>query len=293
MNRVQKSIQADKGVWLSLFTYILLSILKLTIGKIGDSEGLWADGLNNSTDILSSIAILIGLKISRKPPDHNHLYGHSRAETISSLIAAFIMFTVGIQVIINGIQTFFKSSVTNPDWLAGFTALGCAIIMYSVSHYNLKLSKKINSASLKAVAYDNRSDAFVSMGAFIGIMGTNWGIDWLDILIAVIVGLLICKTGWDIFKESSYSLSDGFDTNLLSSIHETIASTPGVIKITELKGRMHGSQILIEATITVNPTLNVVESHAITEKIEERLLKEHKVSRAFIHIEPYQIKENA
>lgn len=293
MNSEKTSFLAERGVWLSLITYIILSIIKLTIGKIGDSEGLWADGLNNSTDIISSVAILIGIKIARKPPDQNHLYGHSRVESISSLIAAFIMFTVGIQVILGGFQAFLRNEVTNPNWISGYTALGCAIIMYSVSLYNLKLSKRLNSTSLKAVAFDNRSDALVSIGAFIGIIGANFGIDWLDVVISVVVGFIICKTGWDIFMESSYSLTDGFDMNLLSNIHKTIALIPGVIHIKDLKGRMHGDQIFIEATIIVDPSLNVIDSHAITEKIEERLLNEHNVSRAFIHIEPYHIKENA
>lgn len=284
---------ADKGVWLSLFTYIVLSIIKLIIGKAGNSDGLWADGLNNTTDILSSIAILIGLKISRKPPDHNHLYGHSRAESISSLVAAFIMITVGIQVIFDGILSFLNHNSTEPDWLSGYTALGCGAIMFLVSFYNLNLSKKVNSSSLKAVAYDNRSDALVSIGAFIGIIGTNFGISWLDVLTSIIVGLLICKTGWGIFKDSSYTLTDGFDMKLLSCIHDTIASIPGVIRVKDLKGRMHGNEIFIEATINVNPSLNVVDSHAITELIEDSLLKEHNVKRAIIHIEPYQFKENA
>ena len=83
----------EKGAWLSIGTYIFLSAMKLTVGYIGLSSALKADGLNNTTDIIASVAVLVGLKISQKPPDSNHQYGHLRAETVASLVAACKAFT--------------------------------------------------------------------------------------------------------------------------------------------------------------------------------------------------------
>ncbi|KAA9031629.1 cation diffusion facilitator family transporter [Niallia endozanthoxylica] len=279
---------AERGAWISIFTYVILAVLKLYIGKMGHSEGLTADGLNNTTDVISSIAILIGLKISQKPPDEDHTYGHYRAESIASLIAAFIMMTIGLQVLIDGIQSIFREQAVTPDWLTAWVALFCAIIMYAVSLYNFRLSKKINSSSIKAVAYDNRSDALVSIGAFIGIAGTYIGIGFLDVLAAIIVGVIICKTAWQIFRDSSHALTDGFDTKLLYRMEETIIHTAGVKKVITVKARLQGNQILVDATICVDPHLNVIESHEITEKIEEQLKDKHHVSGSLIHIEPYQ-----
>src|SRR5690625_3810862 len=88
----------EKGAYLSIVAYVCLSILKVFIGYVSNSEALKADGLNNTTDIIASIAVLIGLKLSRKPADKNHKYGHWKSETIASMIAAFIMMAVGIQV---------------------------------------------------------------------------------------------------------------------------------------------------------------------------------------------------
>ncbi len=278
----------EKGAWISIFTYIFLAILKLIIGNLGQSEGLMADGLNNSTDVIASIAVLIGLKISQKPPDEDHSYGHYRAESIASLVAAFIMLSVGFQVIIDGVRMFFSKQTETPNMLTAWTALACAIIMYFVYLYNLKLSRKINSSSIKAVAYDNRSDAFVSIGAFIGIIGTHLGFRFLDTIAAILVGVMICKTAWDIFRDTAHTLTDGIDTELLSGIEQTIIDAPGVLKATAVKARTQGNQILVEATIYVNPKLNVVESHEITETIEEQLHKKHHVSAAMIHIEPFQ-----
>lgn len=165
----------EKGAWLSIITYIFLSVSKLLIGFLGNSEALLADGLNNSTDVVASIAVLVGLKIARKPPDKNHHYGHFRAETIASLIAAFIMISVGIQVIIEGVKSLTDEGNAIPDMFTGWVALICSIIMFLVYYYNINLAKKINSQSIKAAAKDNLSDSLVSIGAFIGISGSQFG----------------------------------------------------------------------------------------------------------------------
>ncbi|WP_316571217.1 cation diffusion facilitator family transporter [Neobacillus sp. YIM B06451] len=287
MERNSRLKAGETGAWVSIFAYILLSSCKLAAGKFGNSEGLMADGLNNMTDVVASIAVLIGLKISRKPPDKDHHYGHYRAETIASLVAAFIMLGVGIEVLVNGIQSFFEDNKAVPDWLAAWTALGSAAVMLGVYSYNKRLAKKINSAAIRAVAQDNRSDAFVSIGALAGIIGSRIGIVWLDMLAAVIVGLIICKTAWEIFREASHALTDGFDVSKVPGLRQTINGTPGVKGVTEIKARTHGNQTLIESTILVDPSLTIIEGHAITEEIEKGLKTKHGVGYAIIHVEPY------
>lgn len=105
--------EADKGAIVSIIAYIFLSSLKIIISYIALSSALRADGLNNLTDIGASLAVLIGLKISRKPRDPDHPYGHSRAEQIASLVASFIMATVGLEVIVSAIQSFFNPQKTH------------------------------------------------------------------------------------------------------------------------------------------------------------------------------------
>ncbi|KMY55757.1 MULTISPECIES: cation diffusion facilitator family transporter [Bacillaceae] len=278
--------QGEKGAWLSIFAYIFLSVLKLAVGYVGHSKALQADGLNNTTDVIASIAILIGLKIARKPPDADHQYGHFRAETIASLIAAFIMISVGFQVLFEAGRSFFLEEDTKPDMLTAWTAVFCAVIMYAVYRYNLHLAKKIKSQSIMAAAQDNRSDALVSIGAFIGITGTQFGLSWLDTVTAFIVGLLIIKTAWDIFKDATHALTDGFDQELIGEIRATVALVSGVQQVRSVKARMHGNATLVDVTVAVDPRLNVVDSHLITEQIEDILLKKYDVQYAVVHIEP-------
>ncbi|GIO25658.1 cation diffusion facilitator family transporter [Ornithinibacillus bavariensis] len=287
MNRTPDLREGEKGAWISIFAYLFLSGTKLIIAYIGNSEALWADGLNNSTDVIASIAILIGLRISQKPPDQNHRYGHYRAETISSLLAAFIMAAVGIQVIFSTITKILDKGSTAPDMVTAWTALGASVIMFIVHRYNLALSKKINSSALYAAAQDNRSDALVSIGAFIGIIGAKFGIGWLDPLAGLVVGVVICRTAWEIFKDSTLALTDGFDEKRLTEIKQTITKYPEVKLVADIKGRVLGNQPILDVTIKVNPELNVHQSHDITVMIEKELVEKHGILYTHIHIEPY------
>lgn len=278
--------QSEKGAWLSLFAYILLSAVKLFIASVSGSQALLADGLNNSTDIIASLAILTGLKISRRPPDSNHSYGHFRAETVAALIASFIMIAVGLQVLYQGVHKFVQPVLETPDLIAAWTAAGCALVMLAVYAYNIKLARELKSNAMQAVAQDNRSDALVSIGAFIGIIGSQFGIPWLDPLTATIVGLLICKTAWDIFRKASHDLTDGFDASELELMKQTVAQIDGVESIKDIKARIHGNNVLVDTTVLVNSKLNVVQSHDITEEIEDQLKDRHQVSNVLVHIEP-------
>ncbi|MFD1348513.1 cation diffusion facilitator family transporter [Oceanobacillus caeni] len=288
MNYSDNLKQAEKGAWISIIAYITLSIIKLLIAYVGDSDALRADGLNNATDVIASIAVLVGLKISRKPPDKDHPYGHYRVETIASLFAAFIMAFIGIQVIFDTFQKVISNKVSEaPNLLTAWTALGAAIVMFFVYQFNVKLAKKIESSSLNAAAQDNKSDALVSIGAFVGIIGAQFGLFWLDPLAGFVVGIIICKTALDIFREATLTLTDGFEEDRLKEIQASIEKVKEVKEVIDVKGRIHGNQSLLDVTILVDPNLNVIQSHRITEDIENYLYDQHKITYVHIHIEPY------
>jgi len=278
--------KGEKGAWISIGAYIFLSSIKLAFGFWGSSEALKADGFNNLTDILASIAVLVGLRISQKPPDENHHYGHLRAETIASLLASFIMAVIGLQVLTNAFRSIFEPIAEAPSVITAWIAFFSAIIMYVVYRYNLKLSQEIKSSAVRAAAYDNRSDALVSLGAGIGIFGAIFGAPILDIVTAFIIGLIIIKTALDIFKESVMTLTDGFDEDEVETLSVLVRRVPGVITLRDFKGRNHGNVMFIDLTVSVAPNLNVIESHWITEEIEKKIQKVKPNCVILVHIEP-------
>ncbi|MDN3016079.1 cation diffusion facilitator family transporter [Paenibacillus sp. BSR1-1] len=276
----------ERGAIISIIAYICLSILKLVIGYISDSDALEADGLNNTTDIIASIAVLIGLKISQRPPDKNHRYGHRKSETIASMIASFIMAAVGLEVLINAGTSIFQGTKESPDIMAAYVGVFSALVMSFVYLYNKKLALKINSKALMAAAKDNISDAWVSLGTAIGILGSQLNMPWLDSITAIVVGLLIGKTAWDIFREASLELSDGFDEDKIHLYNNVIKELDGVKGVKEIKGRNYGNNEVIDVVILVNSTLGIKEAHDIATHVEKIMMDDHGVYDVHVHVEP-------
>lgn len=147
---------------------------------------------------------------------------------------------------------------------------------------------KINSSGLMAAAKDNLSDAWVSIGTTVGIVASQFRLPWIDPLAAIVVGILIVKTGWDIFREASHNLTDGFNKEELDNITQSIKKVSGVRKVKEVRARVHGNNILIDIIVGINADLTVAEGHSITEKIEENLRNEFNINEAIIHVEPFK-----
>ncbi|MDQ0858990.1 cation diffusion facilitator family transporter [Bacillus sp. V2I10] len=276
----------ERGAIISIIAYLCLSALKLMIGYTANSEALKADGLNNATDIVASIAVLIGLRLSQKPADQDHPYGHWKAETVASLVASFIMMAVGLQVLYGAVMSVFEGKRESPDLVSAWTGIFCAVLMYFVYRYNKKLGEKINSQAVIAAAKDNLSDAWVSIGIVVGIIGSQFSLPWLDPLAAVVVGFLICKTAWDIFRDASHHLTDGFDEQEIQAFKETTLSLYGVKGVKEIKARNYGNNTVVDIVILVNSNLDIRDAHDISTKVENILMNEHDVYNVHVHVEP-------
>lgn len=278
--------RGERGAIISIIAYLSLSALKLAVGYLADSEALKADGLNNVTDVIASIAVLIGLRLSQRPADDDHPYGHWKAESVASLTASFIMMAVGVRVVYEGVISIFYKTGQTPDLISAWTGLFCAGVMFAVYRYNIKLAKEINSQSVMAAAKDNLSDAWVSIGAFVGIIGSHLSLPILDPIAAIVVGFLICKTAWDIFRDASHYLTDGFDEKKIEKYKETIKKCHGVKGVKEIKARNYGNNIVVDVVILVNSTLDIRDAHDIATKVEDELMEIHKVYDVHVHVEP-------
>jgi cation diffusion facilitator family transporter len=279
--------QGERGAVISIFAYILLSGLKLAVGYFAGSEALRADGLNNATDIVASVAVLIGLRLAQKPADRDHQYGHWKAETIASLVASFIMMAVGLQVLYAAVTAMLHKGGETPDLIAAWTGVFCAAVMYFVYRYNKQLAVKINSQAVMAAAKDNFSDAVVSIGTVIGIVGSQLGLPWLDPLTAVIVGLIIIKTAWDIFRDASHYLSDGFNKETIQAFQEIIMAVDGVIGVKKIKARNYGSNAVVDVTLLLEADMGFREAHDVATQVEQALKSySDEVYDVLVHYEP-------
>ncbi|UOQ84119.1 cation diffusion facilitator family transporter [Gracilibacillus salinarum] len=276
----------ERAAIISIIAYVCLSVIKVLIGYNTGSEALKADGLNNVTDILASIAVLVGLKLSQKPADHDHPYGHWKAEMVASMVASFIMMAVGLQVLYQAISSVLNESTESPDLIAAWTGLVCAIVMFGVYRYNNTIAKRTQSQAVKAAAKDNLSDAWVSIGASIGIFGSQFDLPWLDPVTAVVVGYLICKTAWDIFREASHHLTDGFDQTEMDQYKKTILSIDGVEGVKDIKARNYGTNVVVDVVMQVHSNQDIKEAHDLSTRVENQLIEKYDIYDVQVHIEP-------
>lgn len=279
---------ARRGIYLSIVTYVIISTAKLLVGYRFDSDAVFADGLNNFTDSFASIALLVGMILSQRPADQNHRYGHYKIETITTLIMSFVIFYIGITVTIDSTMALINQEYAAPTPINAVVGLSSGVIMSGVYWYNNRLGNKLNSPSLKASAKDNLSDALTSFATALSVVLSRTGILWLDGAMAIAVGLIIIKSGYDIFKESAFSLSDGFPQEDLDNYRKIVLMVSGVRAVSDIRGRNYGANVYIDITILVDPEISVQAGHAITEKVESALQKTEDVTAIDVHVEPYQ-----
>lgn len=279
---------ARRGIYLSIVTYIIISTTKLIVGYSFNSDAVFADGLNNFTDSFTSIVLLVGMILSQRPADHNHRYGHYKIETLTTLIMSFVILYIGITVTIDSTTALINQEYATPTVINAIVGLSSGFIMSGVFWYNNRLGKRLNSPSLKASAKDNLSDALTSFATALSVVLSRTGIVWLDGAMAIVVGLIIIKSGYDIFKESAFSLSDGFPQEALTTYRDIVEKIPGVQDVSDIRGRNYGANVYIDITILVDPNISVQAGHDITERVEIVLQDTQNVTATDVHVEPFK-----
>lgn len=283
---------AERGAIISILAYLLLSSAKLATGHLLHSSSLVADGFNNLSDIISNAALLIGIRLARQPADRDHKFGHWKIEDLASLVTSIIMFYVGFDVLRDTLQKIFSNEKVSIDPLGAGVGVVSALVMLGVYFYNLRLAKRAKSKALKAATKDNLSDVVTSLGTSIAIATSAFNYPIVDKIVAIIITFFILKTAYDIFMESSFSLSDGFDESLLDKYKAAILELPKVSRVKSQRGRTYGSNIYLDVVIEMNPDLSVYESHAITEEVERLLKEQFGVFDIDVHVEPSSIPED-
>ncbi|HFI0354064.1 TPA: cation diffusion facilitator family transporter [Streptococcus suis] len=287
--QIQNLKLAERGAIISITAYIALSGIKLAAGHIFHSDALTADAFNNISDIIGNIAVLVGLRMAQKPADTDHKFGHWKMEDLASLITSFIMFVVGFQVLYSTLIKIMSNQTVEIDMTGAIVGIFSALVMVGVYLYNKSLAKKVHSKALEATAKDNLSDAVTSIGTSVAIFAAAFNFPIVDKIAAVIITFFILKTAYEIFMESFFTLSDGFDEELLHKYEEDILKLPKVVAVKSQRGRTYGANIYLDIVLEMNPDLSVYESHEITEQVEQLLTLKHGVFDVDIHVEPSEI----
>ncbi|SHH61504.1 cation diffusion facilitator family transporter [Clostridium intestinale] len=274
---------------ITMIINIVLSILKLIAGIIGRSSAMIADSVHSASDVFTTVIVIVGLKISSKKADREHPYGHERLESISAKLISEALILVGLVIGYKSALNLYNGNLVIPGRVALFAALLSIVVKEAMYWYTIITARKIRSISMEGDAWHHRSDAFSSIGTFIGILGARFGYIFLDPLAGIIVSLLIIKVGIDLYKRAVKELIDSAaDDEVINKIKNNVLSISRVKEIKNLKTRIFGNKIYVDIEVYVNEELSVREGHDIAELVENSIENEiDTVKHCMVHIEPF------
>ena len=270
-----RGLNANSGAWISTFAYLAVSLVKIIIAWQVSSVALMADGFNNFTDIITSVALIIGLKIAKKGVDDNHPYGHLRAENIASLVAAFVIAAIGLQILANTIRTIINQDFVAPDPLAIWIGAGSGFFMIIIYFINRTIAANVDSQGLRSIAKDNLSDAIVSFGTVIGIAGAQFGMPWLDPVTGTIIGLIILWAAWGIFKETTLILTDGIEPEKIEEYKQSLSDVSEIAKVHDVKARVSGNKVIMDISVILQDEATSEEATKVVKKIKTLMKEQH------------------
>ena len=280
---------------LGMFVNMALFAFKLVAGFLGRSGAMIADAVHSASDFATDVVVLAFVRISAKPRDDDHKWGHGKYETLASLIIGVALFAVGVEILLDSaekIKAVAEGKVLpRPGAIAIIAAAVSIVAKEALYQWTVRVGKQTESPSVVANAWHHRSDALSSIGALLGIgaayfLGEKWRI--ADPIAAIVVAALIIKVAIDL---CSTALAELLEKSLPKEVEEEILAiilaTPNVYKPHNLRTRRIGSDIAIEVHIRVNGEMTVFASHEISKEIERALRARFGERTAVaIHIEP-------
>ncbi len=269
---------------------LVLALVKISTGVLGNSYAMIADGIESTADIFSSLMVWSGLRLSSKPPDQSHPYGHGKAESLAGLMVAVFLIGAAILIAVQSIREILTPHHT-PAWYT-LLVLVLVIITKEVLYRRMfRIGQSLDSSALKSDAWHHRSDAITSAAAFLGISialiggpGYEAADDWAALLACSV----ILYNGFRLLRPA---LDEVMDAAAPSDVEKQIRSIAtdieGVVEIEKCRIRKSGLGFLMDVHVVVNGDLSVREGHKIGHVVKERLLGSLlPISDVIIHIEP-------
>jgi cation diffusion facilitator family transporter len=281
---------AVKAIYWSIAASVVLAVVKGLVGYFGNSYAMIADGIESTSDVFSSIIVLIGIQFSSRPRDENHPYGHGRIEAMTTFIVVLFLAGSALLIAYESIQNI-QTPHEIPEPYTLFV-LGAIILTKEILYrIEMRKAKQSNSSALQADAWHHRSDAITSLAAFIGISiaiifgkGFEVADDWAALFAS---GFILYNT-YLIFRPAFGELMDEHvHHELISSIRKSAQAVSGVLGTEKCFVRKTGMHFFVDLHVLVNGAINVKEGHRIAHAVKDNIIRENpSIADVLVHIEP-------
>lgn len=278
---------ASKVGILGMVMNTILLVGKFIVGIAFNSHGLIADAVNSFGDVFSSIVTYVGGKISSKPKDDTHEFGHGKAEIVAAFLIGIFMTVVSIQMIYNSLMSIIhKEEFSLSVILIAIPAI-TIIIKLLMYLYVAKIGKKEKSLLINANAKDHRNDTILSTGVLLGLLAGYYGYYFADGIVGILISLIIILTGVKIIYEAYDILIDkSIDKDISEAFKKEIKKVKGVNHVDSIISKPTGNMYMLVVKVSVDPLMTVRDSHKIAGKIREKLKNKDGIYDAVVHINP-------
>ena len=292
-NTENRRKKAEYVVNVGLFFNTVLAFVKVIVGIIAHSQALLADGINSISDVAYFIVVKIFVRLSGKPADSEHPYGHHQLESIAALVVGAFVITTGTAIFWDSIDSAFKLFTGSvPSHPIGRFAIYVALVTVFVKILLMlqasRVGQETGHLAIKALAQDHRNDIFASAGAAIGIFLSQLGAPWVDPVAGAVVAVIMAKTGLDILREASSDLMDNVPSEeLADKIYELLAEVPMVKSIEDIHAHRFGPYLVVNLTIGIDGDLTVRDGDEVADTVERKLLVGIEMLRkVYVHYHP-------
>lgn len=276
--------------WIGLVLNVLLAAGKIAAGQLGHSRAVFADGVHSISDLVTDLAVLIGVRFWSKPADANHPHGHSRIETLVTLGIGLALAATAAVMAHGALADLRLGRFSKPGWIAFGAAAASIVIKELLYRATMRTAQTVKSSALVANAWHHRTDALSSIPAAVavavGALAPGW--EFVDALGALLVCVFIFKAAYDVGNPALVELMDrAAPPEIVAGIREEAMATPGVRDAHAIRSRYLGSALQIDLHVLVDPELTVREGHDIAHAVKRRLLDSSlDVADVVVHMEP-------
>lgn len=279
-----------KAAGIGMAVNVVLAIIKIVTGIIGNCYALIADGIESATDIVSSMVVWTGLKVSSRPPDEDHPYGHGKAESIAGVAVALALLGAAVLIAVQSVREIITPHHA-PAWYTLLVLVLVIVTKESLFRFVLRVGNELTSTAVTGDAWHHRSDAITSVAAFVGISialiggeGYECADDWAALLACAV----ILYNGSQILRTALGEIMDAAQPDaVIKEIRGIAAAEPGVVRIEKCHARKSGLGLLVEIHVEVDGEISVRQGHAIAHGVSDRLKGSRlSIQHVIVHIEP-------
>lgn len=277
--------------WIGLFVNLLLSVSKSLTGWLLGSRALIADGAHSLLDLLTDMAVLFGLYLSKKPEDANHHYGHHKYASFAKFGVGGLLLVFSVLLVLGALWDFRTAGPPPQAGPAVFIAL-CGLLVKELLYWWTRgVAKRLRSDLILANALHHRMDSLSSLGVAIALLAV-WlgGPDWafLDSAVTLVLGSYLVFESCKVLRRGLDDLLDAApERGIIEDFREHILPTPGVVAYHDFRVRRIGDVFEVDLHLQVDPQLSVLASHAIASEVKHALQRKHpEVAKILVHIEP-------